>query len=810
MTEQWKQYLRYVCRSGHVYHSREMFDLFLSLIDDGTLDGIRPGFAVNDSWWSTLYSMAKERPDLASEAIAHWVDRIVAIWRAPEADTSTRPSLSDLMDRSGNGEHVIEMAGKAPNSYAEHLFPRVAKVVTETARDRDERLQADELWTYRWFGDHTLQIHSTILSVLAQSLESIATAAPQTLDRLLAPYLKRPQDTIAYLTLRAWTAAPAAYADRIADYLVADSRRLRVGYAAWGTGGGSAEHHVSISAVRASSSSCSLERFAALEHEIRLLTDAWEMQNPRLRGRTQWELLQALDASRLSAVGLSKLGELQRKFPKQKLEAPRASEVVRIGSPVPEQAFTKMSDEQWLRAMKKYAGVQHGPNRDIRRSGGEVQLAQALGNEAKKDPQRFAVLAAQMPDDLPANYFDSLLRGVADSTHAERGDARMAVSLDEALTLVRRAHALPGKPCGRAIAWMIEKLDGFRWPSEVLSIVSWYAINDSDPSEETWRIASASGTPYYGGDPHSAGINSTRGAIAHAIAHLLFDDRGRFEHLNQAIQSLAHDASIAVRSCAISPLIAALNADSHKAISWFVECVSADPVLLTVPHVDRFVRYAGYRDYAAVRPVIQQMLRAASEEAVGHAARQVCVLAFDVADARNDAADIRSGTATMRKAAADVYSTNVAQEGVGSVCRELLKPFFGDSESDVSKEAASAFQYIGKLTTSDGADLLKAFLDAKPSREALEPVVRALEDSPVQLPDLVCALAAMCVEAYKSDAGDLSKADSLIASDLSKIVIRLYAQTEDPAIQTRCLNLIDEMERHHFMGLSDELQRVDR
>lgn len=116
MTEQWKQYLRYVCRSGHVYHSREMFDLFLSLIDDGTLDGVRPGFAVNDSWWSVLYSMAKERPDFASEAIAHWVDRTVVIWRTSEADADSRSSLSHLLD-VGNGEHVIEMAGKAPLSY---------------------------------------------------------------------------------------------------------------------------------------------------------------------------------------------------------------------------------------------------------------------------------------------------------------------------------------------------------------------------------------------------------------------------------------------------------------------------------------------------------------------------------------------------------------------------------------------------------------------------------------------------------------------------------------------------------------------
>jgi hypothetical protein len=40
--------------------------------------------------------------------------------------------------------------------------------------------------------------------------------------------------------------------------------------------------------------------------------------------------------------------------------------------------------------------------------------------------------------------------------------------------------------------------------------------------------------------------------------------------------------------------------------------------------------------------------------------------------------------------------------------------------------------------------------------------------------------------------------------------VRLYAQTGDPAIQSRCLDLIDEMEQYHFIGLADELRRLER
>jgi hypothetical protein len=810
MTKQWKQYLRHVCRSGQIYHSREMFDLFLSLIDDGTLDGVRPGFAVNDSWWTVLYSTAKERPDLASEAIAHWFDRAVTLWRGLGDDGSARPSLSGFVELSGNGEHVIEMAGKAPLSYAEYMLPRVARLVDETAKDRDDHLQADELWSYRWFGDRTLQIHGTLLSVLAQSLESVAVSTPDALNRLLKPYSDRPHDTIAYLTLRAWTVAPKVYADHIAEYLAADPRRLKVGYAAWGARGGSAKNYVSLQAVRVASQECSAERLVALERAILSLTDAREAQSPRFRGRTQLELLQAIESSRLSEGGRARLAELLRKFPGETPQAPQASEVSWIGSPVPQEALEKMSDDQWLGAMRKYAGVQHGLNRDIRRSGGEIQLAQALGNEAKENPKRFVRLVLRMPNDLPWSYFDSLVRGIAEASRTEEERSTPSVTLDDAMAVMRRVHTLPDRPCGRSIAWLIEKLDGFEWPADVTDIVSWYAINDPDPDTEEWRIASPSGTPYYGGEPYTAGINSTRGAIAHAIARLLFDRPDWYDEVREAIRHLAHDHSVAVRSCAISTLIAVLNVDSQNAIAWFTECVAADPLLLTSPYIDRFIRHAGYRDYEAVRPVIQEMLRSSSQEAVAYAARQVCVLAFDVPEAAADAAASRGGTPTMRKAAADVYSTNVAHDIVGSACRELLKPFFSDADPDVSKEAASAFQYVNKLSTADQADLLRAFLGARPNREALEPVVRALEDSSVQLPDLVCTLAEMCVEAYRSEAGDLSKAGSAVAADLSKIVIRLYAQTEDPAIQARCLDMIDEMERHYFIGLSDELQRVDR
>jgi hypothetical protein len=164
----------------------------------------------------------------------------------------------------------------------------------------------------------------------------------------------------------------------------------------------------------------------------------------------------------------------------------------------------------------------------------------------------------------------------------------------------------------------------------------------------------------------------------------------------------------------------------------------------------------------------------------------------------------------MRKAAAEIYSANVANNVVGEQCRHLLAPLFADPNEEVRIQAAHAFRDVVKLKTEFQAKLLEGLLSAKQGPRELEVAIRALEDSPVQLPHLVLRVAQACVDAYRNEAGDFSRAAGGISIDLSKIVIRLYTQSDDMEIQSRCLDLMDEMERCHFYGMSDELRKSDR
>lgn len=165
----------------------------------------------------------------------------------------------------------------------------------------------------------------------------------------------------------------------------------------------------------------------------------------------------------------------------------------------------------------------------------------------------------------------------------------------------------------------------------------------------------------------------------------------------------------------------------------------------------------------------------------------------------------------MRKAAASVYTRNLDNEIVGEASRRNLMPFLQDPDEEVRTEAASALYGLKNLSMHEQGELLESFLGGKPGLGALNLAVHALEDSPVELPDLVCRLAEECVRTCGYDAGSIAKEAGLIGWNLSKIVVRLYAQKgANAVVQARCLDLIDQMELYDFVGLDEELKRVER
>lgn len=343
----------------------------------------------------------------------------------------------------------------------------------------------------------------------------------------------------------------------------------------------------------------------------------------------------------------------------------------------------------------------------------------------------------------------------------------------------------------------------------MFEIVSHYATSDRDPTEDIWQ-KTAGGNNYYGGDPYTYGINCVRGQAAEAISSLLYDDNARLESLRPALDALSQEPVISVRTCAINAFLPLLNFARDLAVELFlVACDGTEAICGTGPF-DHFVHYAAYTHYPQIRELLQFALSSSNGDAVENAARQTILADLGDVDVGNDASDIRAGSESMRKTAADVYARNLTHDVVGDKCAERLGKFFSDDAVSVRQEVASSFFHTSGERLLQLNDFIARFIESKCFENETDCLLLALEQSNVELPQIICRAAERTLDFLGEEGTRIAYHGSMVAHGISTLVVRQYEQTRIDAIKTHCLDLIDRMERVGYLGISDELSRIDR
>ena len=700
----WERRLRYFVRCGGMHHSREMIDLFLALIDDGTLDASESEEVRSDDLWFALRDMARDRPEEAAEVIGRWLDRSCA---SAERRDRRRPFGSGINHERSAADVIRNAAEREPAGFLRHLLHRIVAITARHALPDDDGLLRDAVWPRRSFGSDR-DARTAILTSAARAMEVQAASDPNALDGLTAGLDASSRETVAFLLLRAWSANGRRYAERAAEFLASVPARLDVGYSSWGYGNGHAA--VSRAALGAITAHCSDAALQRLEAAIIGFSPRWERREPESVGFTELLLLRAIEPSRLSERSRSRIAELHAKFPGVDLSPPRPAEAHRRAPPSPTPEVERMTDDQWTTALResRIDGVRVD----------EETLASLLKTQVERDRGRFAALVVRLGDDVPPIHFSTILNALMGDVLPldRRGDtpARQPESVDVGaiVVVVRRMHVLPGSPCGQSILGAIEKMVEHPLPGDLLDVVSHYAMHDPEPAHETWQTRDPGGSPHYGGNLHGIGINTVRGRAADVIARLLFADRGRLPGLEAALLSLARDPSMAVRTCAIESLLALFNVDVDRSIELFLDLAEGTEAIHGIEVFEQFLHYAVHVRYGRVRPLLQSMLASGDERVVKTAARQTCLAGFDGGQAAEDAAAVRVGTDTMRAAAASIYATNLRVAAVVDECREHLPKFFADPVETVGEEAASCFQQLSGEDLRTHTSLVNIFLES--------------------------------------------------------------------------------------------------
>jgi hypothetical protein len=322
----------------------------------------------------------------------------------------------------------------------------------------------------------------------------------------------------------------------------------------------------------------------------------------------------------------------------------------------------------------------------------------------------------------------------------------------------------------------------------------------------------------YGGSPHAYGINTTRGAAAEAITQLLFEKPSRWILLEPTVAALIGDTSLAVRSCVIGCLVFLLREHRDQAVRWFLQAVTDADDILDTHHVERFVHYARFTHYEALRPLLLRMLSLPEEKIRSIATRQITLAAFRQPQAELDlkTAVIESGDEQTRAAAADIFAHNLKEPECAPRCRELLGRFFSDPSVKVQQQAGECWRHLAPEQLAHERNLMDSFIMSPGFFYGAGTLLDKLEDCPARLPEVVLRIPERLIEGQRGAPDDTHGRLDTAFYNAAKLVLTVYQQSrghdrgaQAEAFQRRCLNIMDELLPVGHGSMDSELRKLD-
>ena len=794
-SEIWNARLLHLAMGGDWSQGRRFLELMLRLIDVGILDDAKGPIAVNSDFWSLIHELKYRRQSWGCEVAGHYLNR-----RRQLSLDAGQPNpfefSSGLIPNSQFADAMLAtFAKEAPESFIRELLPFMQSIMGDCASTKRGGLLLDPIWAHRTYSSG-YGIDGSLLKAMETALSKLTTQHPELYQSMIEPLRDSPFETIQFLIIRSLAANGALFADEGVDQLCKRPELLGVGYL-------SDPHWAARQLIESMSPHCSDEKLRQLESLLLGYYTDWErsIDGKQHFGYAQFTLLGGIVESRRSIDISKRLDELRRKFRRGDESPPASMEVQQVQSPIPSNAATKMSDAQWLTAIRRYDVDRHNTTLDGQFVGGALELSRSLEDEVKLDPGRFAKFVLALPDDVNPLYFEAILRGITGSTLDTNTVVKVCV----------RCHQLSDRPLGRFICDPISEMSRQALPKRVLDLVVWYATEDPDPERELWRTPAWSGGEcYYGGDILGYGINTVRGSAARALAKLIEGDPERTSYLKPALEKMAQDPSIAVRSCVAQTLIAVLHYDRDLAVTLFKQLGDTEDALLHTHFAERFLYFALQTHFQELAPILNRMVNSEISDVASIGARQVSLAALDLPEAANLAERCLSGSEPQRIGVAEVMAANVKVAKYRSFCEDTLVTLFNDLSEEVRSEAANCFRRYEGDALVGYEQLIAHFVrsDAFPVNRF--PLLMALESTTAKLPEVTLLACEKFIDSAGLPAADVNPRESGDANIVIKLALRIYQQSSDDAIRYRSLELIDRLMEHGIYGINDALEEFER
>jgi HEAT repeat protein len=540
---------------------------------------------------------------------------------------------------------------------------------------------------------------------------------------------------------------------------------------------------------------------------IKITIYGWSIRPSWDRRPAAWypfNLLSAMEETRLSDAGRRRLGEMRRAFGMEQPTEPEGVEVGIVAPPIPQEAAQHMSDEHWLRAMARHSTDR--PEREYSDPfrGGAPEQAQVLRAEAKADPSRFAGLALRLTPETHPAYGEAILLAL--------GETDEPIDLDLVYDVIRHISTFGNEAHDRWLGWPLRRRLSSDIPDDIIQLILDRALHSNDPREDLSSQEASGGQAYFGGDILSNGTNSGRGSSAEILGHLLIHDPDghRTALVAPSLNQLAEDPSVAVRACVGHLIAACLRHARAQAVEAFHRLIETDDRLLATPHIEKLIVYIGIGEPGLAEPVVGRMLSSTHEEVRKSGGRLAAYAGLELGLEQLLTSARNSEDAAVREGAAEVCAYRLQQTTSAMAAVDALRQFMNDDDEKVREAAAKVAAALRSQRLDPFNEILAALIRSPSFTPAAPQLFITLERAPDRVDSLILQSAQRFIEMNGADIGNIAIGAAGDAREIGELVIRAYAQASNAATRATALDMIDGLLLFGAFGVDELVQAAER
>ncbi|MGM3412090.1 AAA family ATPase [Ralstonia holmesii] len=726
-------------------------------------------------------------------------------------------------------EPLAQLASEHPKAYVEATIRALAVTVVRIRQAQDAE-NYDGTFLCRRVGDQ-YSTSDKFLATFREALKSLAKSEPAVAEQFLSQLTPSSHPAVLHLHLEAIAANGIALANHLPQ-LFEEEHLFDAGW-------DGAAHQSFADAARAALPHLPVEACQRLEEKVlayrpelsyarKLLASIrsdgddglyrsrgsvlWSLG---ISGHAEWCIWEAFDTKLFSERARDRLAELRRKFAGCRVPAPREIGAKFVGSPIPPQAITRMSDGHWLQAIRDYADKdRRGERRPL--EGGSEQLATHLVQLTKQSPVRFASLLTRIPEDAPASYLRNILLGLSEA-EAEGIDSTIARA-------VLSAHQRAGRPFGSEICHLISKHPKVAEDDAVFDALCWYVEFGTHQQRNTGASNQSSGQPYSieqlisrGDELHMRGLGGQRGSAISALARVLWQLPHRKPHAWELIQRRVLDEPELEVRCTFVEVLMPMLADNKEACAELLEAsvthasdaVGRNLLVLSSRIGVRLLSYLLYHVPGAAGRLVEHLLASTDEVLRGIGAWQVICASFYEDGYIKAADELIASSDEFRQLAADCAASAVVDGGLTKRALTCIPQYFNDPNKRVRAKAKEVFRSIPADNFAGAIPLCKQFIGSLAFDEQMSAFFSALGHATCDVSDVVISAAEKLVSAVAASGEPYRRASDL--HHLQELLKNEYAATEhSPALRKRILDVIDLMLEHGMYGTDEILKAHER